>query len=526
MPATLPGAVPFPPANAAPIHALANDLRALGSNLNGSSATIAATASSTTSTWVGQAGDAFRQHLIRRSATVASMGRAIASASPVLDTYGAAINSCQTAYNAAATAEFAARAAVPFSAGVLAAAIAAEAAAVGALQAAGVVCAGALVVIELEILAAELLGVSRAAFASVKEAAISIWDNVQEAVEEGDLDAAVSALNTTVEIPNGDGTSTRYNPLGMLIDAMPNVDQRLETAQDLFGLWVLATTPPLNAVDRPDLVDELVDSGYTVRPATASDHGANMTLLEMLQRRPGAEQDQAAAIFHTRGVEPDGDQVLNLTIPGIVEPGEGAWYGDSGARNLPNAAASQILSTGSEEAAIEQWVLRQDLPPGSTVNLVGHSQGGIVARNVGNRLSELGYDVNVVSYGSPDGEFAAGVDAYVVQNTRDPVPMGRIGGDDDSRVVFGENHRLIQFDHEIAGGDLRDHHDARAYGRILDDNPEQSVDTIAFHAFLADQRHVILDPSATGVVAFEGPTTPQGAPVTVPVPAADDYDVR
>ncbi len=516
---TVRGTIPFPHTNATAIRKLSADLRLLGLNLGGSAAQITQTAQNTQSAWSGRAADAFRRHMAKRSATVAGMGRSISRAAPVLDTFAVAIVGAETAYSAAATAEHVARAAIPFSAPALAAALAAETAAVTGLQTAGVACAGALAVIELEILAAELFGVSREAFDAVKTAAIQMWEDIAEAVEEGDIDAAISALNTTVEIPRTGGGSTRYNPLGMVIDSIPWLDDVIEGTQTVIGIAVLLTAPPLESVDRPDLVAELREHGFTIAPNSAAQIGVNMALLEELQRERGIEIDQSMAMFHSTGTAPDGRAVLNLTIPGIVPPGDDSLYGDSGTRNLPNASASQITGTGREEVAIREWVLAQDLEPGSTVNIYGHSQGGIVGANVADSLAELGYDVNLVTYGSPDQQLHPGVEAYVVQNSRDPVPLARLGGDHDSRITLTEHQRLIQFDHEFpepAGA--VEHHGAAEYGHWLDDNVGYSVDTIALQAFISDQTHVQLDPTRTGVVVFEGPRTPDGDPVTVPLP--------
>ncbi|MEL6892205.1 MAG: hypothetical protein AAFP84_11450 [Actinomycetota bacterium] len=520
---TVRGAVPFPRTDAMAIRRLSADLRLLGTNLGGSAGQLAQTANSTQSAWSGRAADGFRNHMMKRSATVSSMGRSIARCAPVLDTFAAAIVTAETAYSIAATAEQVARAAIPFSSAALAAAIAAETAAVAGLQAAGVACGAALAIIELEILAAEFLGVSRESFNAVKTAAVQMWEDISEAIGEGDIDAAISALNTTVEIPNGSGGSTRYNPLGIAIDAVPWLDDVVEGTQAIVGIGVLLSSPPLETVARPDLVAELEAHGYVRNPSSATEVGRNMALLEQLQRERGVEVDQSMAMFHTRGTTSDGRQVLNLTIPGIVPPGEDSLYGESGARNLPNAAASQITGTGREEAAIREWVLTQDLEPGATVNIYGHSQGGIVGANVGDTLAGLGYDVNVVTFGSPDQQMHPGVEAYVVQNTRDAVPLARIGGDHDSVITLTERQRLIRFDHELAESrPAFDHHGAIEYGRWLDANVGDSTDTIALQGFISEQTHVRLDPNGTGVVVLEGPRTPAGDPVTVPQP----YEVR
>lgn len=145
MPVTMQGSVPYPPnAEAAPLTALASDLRQMAANLGQQGSQVAQVAQSMSSSWTGSAADAFVSHLTGRAVTLQQMGTAIGGAVAPIQTFAAAITSTQAAYSAAATAEQAARAGMPWTAAALAAAIAAEAAAVGAHQAAGAVCGAAV----------------------------------------------------------------------------------------------------------------------------------------------------------------------------------------------------------------------------------------------------------------------------------------------------------------------------------------------------------------------------------------------
>ncbi len=510
------GTIPFPPADSRPIQQLAVDLKQLSAGLNQSSTKLTGTASAASASWVGQAASAFAGHTNERARTVAAVGQTLGQAVPVLQTFAAAIDSTSAAYSAAAVAEHAARAGMPWTSVALGLAITAEGAAVAALQAAGIACAGALLVIELELAAAQFLGVSRDTFTAIKETATSIWDGIVELGTDMDADAAVRLLNTTITIPNGDGTSTRTSALGWLLDENPRVALMVGGIQAMIGVGVLLSAPPMQAVERPELAST-VTQGMTGAP-DARQLGQLMANLEDLRRAPGAEADQSVSLLVTRGTAPDGTAVMNVVVPGIVPPSEGV-YASSGTRNLPNAGASQITGLGTEEVAMRNWITSQGLRPGDTVNLLAHSQGGIVSRNVANDLITRGYNVNVVSYGSPDGQFRPGVGAYVVQNLRDPVPAARIGGDGGESVTLHPGQRLITFDHEV-DGDLFNSHDARIYGDQLMRRGNTIPGAAELNGFLRGQQAVTIDPSRTTVVTLEGPCTPQGVCDGVPRPSS------
>jgi uncharacterized protein YukE len=514
---TVQGLIPYPPmADSRPIQQLAADLKQLSAGLNQSSTKLSGTASAASSTWVGQAASAFASHTNERARTVAAVGQTLGQAVPVLQTFAAAIEATSAAYTTAAVAENIARAGLPWTAAAVAAAITAEGAAVAALQAAGIACAGALLVIELELAAAQFLGVNRDTFTAIKETATSIWDGIVEAGTDMDADAAVRLLNTTITLPNGNGTSTRTSALGWLIDSNPRFAAAVGGIQAMLGVGVLLTAPPMQAVERPDLAGT-VTQGMTGAP-NAAQLGQLMSNLEDLRRAPGAEADQSVSLLVTRGTAPDGTAVMNVVVPGMVPPGDGL-YASSGTRNLPNATSSQITGLGTEEVAMRNWITSQGLKPGDTVNLMAHSQGGIVSRNVANDLITRGYRVNVVSYGSPDGQFRPGVGAYVVQNLRDPVPAARIGGDGGQTTTLHPGQHLVTFDHEV-DGDLFNSHDARIYGQQMMQRGGTHSGAAELNGFLRGQQAVTIDPSRTTVVTLEGPCTPQGVCDGVPQPSS------
>ena len=514
---TVRGVVPYPPqANAAPIMRLAADLTRLAQGLQATSTGLQGTAGAARSSWVGQAADAFASHVDDRATTVSMTGQTLARAVPVLQAYASAITTTSAAYSTAATAEHVARAGLPFTSAALAAAIAAEGAALAGLQTAGLACAGALVVIEIELAAAHLFGVNREAFTAIKETATQIWEGIVELGEELDPDAAIALLNTTITLPNGDGTSTRTSALGWLLSQDRKVGALLDTVQGVIGITTLLAAPPLAAVERPELLGQVLPPGLTGAP-DAAQYGEIMARLEGLQRTGSVEADQSVAVLVTQGRGPDGADVLNLVLPGMLPPNEAMW-GRSGSRNLPNAATDQITGVGSETLAIRQFIESRGLQPGAIVNLYGHSQGGIVARNVANDLINDGYRVNVVSYGSPDGQVREGIGSYAVQNLRDPVPAARIGGDRRVSTTLFPGQHLVTFDREV-DGDLFASHDARVYGAELATRPD-TPGARAVNSFLDGQRQVVIDPSRSTVVTFEGPCRPDGVCDTVPVPAS------
>lgn len=198
---TVQGSIPYPPnANSAPIRALAANLQQLATSLVEGGQQLSTTAQRALGTWAGQAATAYVNHTSKRARTLTMVGTGLAKTPPVLQTFAAAIDSTSAAYSSAAAAEHAARAGLPWTAAALAAALAAETAAVAALQAAGAACAGALIAIEAEVAAAQFLGVDKASLDGLKDAAGSIWENVVDLVTTGDTDAAVSALDHTIDV--------------------------------------------------------------------------------------------------------------------------------------------------------------------------------------------------------------------------------------------------------------------------------------------------------------------------------------
>ncbi|MFV0307262.1 MAG: hypothetical protein ACK5OX_05930 [Desertimonas sp.] len=520
MTGVLQGTVPYPQtANAAPLQRLASDLQQMSQGLQQSSQQIATTIGAAQSTWTGRAADAFAGHANERSRVVRSVAQSIGTTVPVLQTMAAAITTTQAEYNAAVIAEQVARNGLPWTSGALAAAIAAEAAAVGALQGAGMACAGKLAMIELEIAACQFMGVDRETFQAAKDAVIAVWGAAEELFESGEIEAAVEVLNRAqVTVTQPDGTAVRTNAVAWLMNRDPKVSTAFQALQSLVGTYTLLTEPPLDAIERPELSNDFVAAGFATVPTTASELGHNMGLTEWTQRPTGSEPDQSMVVAHTVGTDGrDGSRVLTMTLPGIVEPGAGAINGATGSRNILNAATSQITGFGQQEAALGRWIEAQGIGPGDTVNIYGHSQGGIVGRNVANELAGRGVRVNLVAFGSPDGQLGAGVSAWTYQNVRDAVPLARIGGDADGVTVLHPGQHTIPLRFDVGG--VFDNHAAAAYGDAIDAMPSGAhAGNDALDRHLADQaRHVHLD-GGVRVTTFEGPANTHGEPVDVAPP--------
>jgi uncharacterized protein YukE len=234
MPVTIQGTVPYPPtANAAPITTFASNLQQLVAGLSQQAGQVASTANAASSSWAGTAAESFVQHLMGRSSSIQGAASSLQAAIPVLQTFAAAIETTSAAYTAAATTEIAARAGLPWTAGLLAAAIAAETAAVAAHQAAGAACAGALVAIEAKLAGVILADVVKDNMSG--EDATSIAQGVQ-LIDDffgdgkgGGAAAAGAALTAAANaLASGNGSSDAVPPPPVDTAKMPDTSGMTE----------------------------------------------------------------------------------------------------------------------------------------------------------------------------------------------------------------------------------------------------------------------------------------------------------
>lgn len=130
------------------------------------------------------------------------------------------------------------------------------------------------------------------------------------------------------------------------------------------------------------------------------------------------------------------DEYYGETMPDvqIVRTGDGEYLvilpGTKGGNNWNNWGGAMTSGMGVEtpfERQIQE-LIANNIPPGSTINFVGHSQGGILARNlveheIDGALSE--YTVgSVITYGSPESAYKVeGVEYRNYELLGDPVPL-------------------------------------------------------------------------------------------------------
>lgn len=506
------GSVAFPVrADGRPIRILAGELRRFATGLSTGADGLDRARTTAGGSWTGDAADGFAAHVERRATSLRAVGRLVGRATAILDQLAAAVDTACRTYSTAATAEHVAREGLPWTAGALAAALGGQTAAAVALQGAGTLAATRLGLVDVELLGRQVLGDDAARLAAVVASVAGDIEAVLERAEDGDhLDAVIAALNITVEVPGRDGSSTRISLIGAVLRAVaPRLVTGLETAVGVAG-EVLA--PPLTETVDPRF-QAAAAVQFTGDERTIGQLAANLEFLENLRRTP---TDMSMSVWYSTGRYADGTTAHNLTIPGMVAPDEGVYH-RSGARNLVNAAASEVTGTGVEERALRDLIFRHARPD-DTVNLFGHSQGGIVAQNLARDLAGHGLKVNVVALGSPDVPVTAGVATYLVQNRLDPVPATRVGGAGGTVSTLHRGQDVIELTHDYGGA--ADNHNALNYADLIarhgDDPGVQRL-----QRFLAGLPPT--DPSRGRLITYVGPVAPAGAPIdpaaAVPAPS-------
>lgn len=144
----------------------------------------------------------------------------------------------------------------------------------------------------------------------------------------------------------------------------------------------------------------------------------------------GSDPNSTGDVRITR-VDNGGTPAYVVSIPGTER-----WNPDAGA--VPRDLSANLnLVAGNPTAAAEtvrQAMAAADIPSGSPVLLVGHSQGGIIAAQLASDpgfVQQYGV-TNVLTYGAPIDhvQLAPGVDALQVQHRFDVVPRLDLGGVD------------------------------------------------------------------------------------------------
>lgn len=164
--------------------------------------------------------------------------------------------------------------------------------------------------------------------------------------------------------------------------------------------------------------------------------------------------------FEIQRVGEGKDAVYTVYLPGTVDF-DMPWDESPLARNLgTNFAALAGVDNAYMDSVLEA-LEEAGIPPGAPINLVGHSQGGIIASRLAQRLSKDGHQqVTVVTAGSPVDEIELPPSVRVVSlvNEHDIVP--RLDGE---RYQDRSNHTTIVTAVD-KGSVLRNHSLQELYG--------------------------------------------------------------
>lgn len=472
------GTIPYPAwANSGPIRQLATSMQRFGAELTSQSDLIMNIKDRAEGSWTGMAARAFGQKQNERSQTMRKAATLFAKMAAPLNSFATLIDTTKAQYQTAVAAEMAARATSPFSAAALAKAILWEKQIVFMqFYGGGTTIAGQLAAIEAEAALLMFTGVDRAQFTAWKDLVVNGWKQVADMFGDDATkrEDAVRQFNELFQSALASAGTERTNPIASDANLSPCLAGGIEALSGALLPLVLLDQPVVSATPAsPEVLAELRAAGFDTGTSLSS--GARAMNFELLSGLSGARGDgtidQSVPVHAQLARRGDGSQVLTLTIPGMLSPDVAVMPNGSGTRVLPYAASSQMSGTGQFEAAMLEFVAERGLQPGDTVNLYGYSQGGIVSRNMTESLRNAGYDVNLVTYGSPDGPMGAGTTATMYQNTRDVVPLTRLGGAGAETLQMESGQRIVQFDAGASTpGRTQDQHAIGHYGRWLDAN--------------------------------------------------------
>ena len=358
---TVRGSIPFPPCEAAPVHTLASNLKQMSQGLQQSATKMTTTGVGIDGCWGGQAAQKFTEHTAQRANTIDSIASSLASAAVPLDIYASAIAATSTAYSTAAMTENAARAGLPWTAAVLAAAIAAETAAVVALQGAGAACAGALAVIEFKVAAAEYLLGSGGSPATSTNGGGAQASSLTDATRET-LHQAGHGLHIAGEMVGAVADGVEGLAKGLERGIENNSQQYLRNGKELLR-WTVDGRGTALGMTRTQAV---------ARVASASKWAEGAPVLGAVVSGISQTLDDANLNLTTV-------QRVGRTSSAVLFEGGGAYAGAS-------AGASFGATTG---AAIGVWFGGIGAVPGAAIGgVVGGVLGGIGGSVAGRQLKE------------------------------------------------------------------------------------------------------------------------------------------
>lgn len=177
------------------------------------------------------------------------------------------------------------------------------------------------------------------------------------------------------------------------------------------------------------------------------------------------------------------DGVVNVYLPGTKEF-DAPWAQSDVVQNMGTNLAAVAGESNAYEEAVIRALEDMDLPPGTEINLVGHSQGGIVAARVAQVIANGETDVDaaigtVITAGSPVDDIDVPEEVRMVSlvNEYDIVP--RLDGE---RYGDVSNHTTI-VGYQQKGSVTDNHSIASTYvdmaGDLVDSDDEEVVDALA-----------------------------------------------
>lgn len=170
--------------------------------------------------------------------------------------------------------------------------------------------------------------------------------------------------------------------------------------------WLLPMSGfPANTEQASALLALLYDQGgATVRTDGPYDTTAPSDLGEALDKLMNANKGESQFVIERVGT---GDSsAYTIYLPGTKEF-DAPWAPSELVQNLGTNFAGVAGSDNAYEAALLQAMQEAGIPPGAEVNLMGHSQGGIIAARMAEKVTdpESGYPqynvTSVVTAGSP-----------------------------------------------------------------------------------------------------------------------------
>lgn len=271
----------------------------------------------------------------------------------------------------------------------------------------------------------------------------------------------VNPLGTLLITAGALGAGGAFNDLeGFLVTHPDLLEEIVGSAPGLVDQLLPLTGYPANVEHAAGLLAVLYEQGAAA-PTTEGpvDSRAPADLAAALQRleRAGRVEDQ----FHVEQVGSGAEAVYNVYLPG-TRAFDAPWAQSDLVQNLGTNFAGVAGADNGYVTSVLAALRRAGVPPGAPVNLVGHSQGGIVAARLAEQMTDPAsptrYDVRtVVTAGSPVDHIALPEQVRVLSlvNEYDIVP--RLDGEEyDDRsnhttIVTSQQTGSVEGNHSLLG---------------------------------------------------------------------------